>query len=160
MSIIHERVQKHLDATEVPHQIRPHMNAGRKIRSPNDFAESLGYELGRVTKSVFCRSHTGSTYAVLVAPMDRRIKFKDAADILGCGRLELANADDLLNVTGYPKHGVSPFGLGPNVAVVVDRGLLGYMTVLVGGGAVGVEIEVDPSHLTQATNAIVIDLSE
>lgn len=54
-----------------------------------------------------------------------------------------------------PRHGVSPLGLDSTIAVVVDRELLDYESVLVGAGVAGVEIELSPVDLIDATHAVV-----
>jgi Cys-tRNA(Pro)/Cys-tRNA(Cys) deacylase len=113
-----------------------------------------------VTKSVFCRSQSKASYAVLVGPVDKRIDFKLASQALGAGRLEVASAQELDQLIGYPRHGVSPFGLDSAISVVVARELLSYDSVLVGAGAPGVEIEVAPRELIRATNALVENIAK
>jgi Cys-tRNA(Pro)/Cys-tRNA(Cys) deacylase len=152
---IHARVAQHVESFGVSCTVRHHADFLADIRSPADFADALGYQVGRVTKSVFCRSQSKAHYAVLVAPSDARIDLKRAARRLDAGRLEIASPNELGEITGYPRHGVSPFGLDPAVSVVVARELLGFDSVLVGAGTVGVELEVSPADLVAATEAVV-----
>jgi Cys-tRNA(Pro)/Cys-tRNA(Cys) deacylase len=72
---------------------------------------------------------------------------------LAAGRLEIADPDELQQLTGYPRHGVSPFGLDAGISVLIARELLDYESILVGAGAIGVEIEVSPLDLVDATHA-------
>ncbi len=90
--------------------------------------------------------------------MDQRIDLKQAAQSLDVGRLEFASPQELEEMIGYPRHGVSPFGLNSVISVVVARSLLRHETVLVGAGAIGVEIEITPQELIDATNALVEDI--
>jgi Cys-tRNA(Pro)/Cys-tRNA(Cys) deacylase len=154
------RVKQHIESLQIQYSVRYHNEMAEEIRSPGDFAAALGYELARITKSVFCRSQVGGTYALLVSPMDQLIDFKEASRALDNGRLEVATPEQLKQVLGYPRHGVSPFGLTSGVSVLVARQLLVYESILVGGGAVGVEIEVSPHELIRATNAIVGDIAK
>lgn len=156
---IHVRVQQHIDSTSISYKTHIHSAMSRPIESPADFANALGYELSRVTKSVVCRSRSNSRLAVLVTPMGTRINFAAASHALGLGRLEIVKSDALGTAIDYPKHGVSPFGLDPDVSVLVDTQLLGYESILVGGGRVGVEIELLPADLVRATHAQVASIT-
>ena len=160
MTTIDPRVRRHIESLDVLCTIRYHRDFPADIRTPADFADALGYELARITKSVFCRAQSKGSYAVLVAPMDQRIDFKRAAQALDAGRLEVASPEELEQITGYPRHGVSPFGLDSKVSVVVARELLRYESVLVGAGALGVEIEVSPLELIDATKALVENIAK
>jgi Cys-tRNA(Pro)/Cys-tRNA(Cys) deacylase len=153
MATVSPRVQHHIDSLGISCTIRRHRDFTTDIRTPADFAAALGYQPGRITKSVFCRSHSKSSYAVLVAPSDKRIDLKQASHTLDTGRLEIADSDELQELTGYPRHGVSPFGLDSSISVLVARELLDHESVLVGAGAIGVEIEVSPFDLVNATHA-------
>jgi Cys-tRNA(Pro)/Cys-tRNA(Cys) deacylase len=160
MTIINPRVQQHIQSLNIPCTIRNHRDFLGDIRTPADFAAALGYQLARVTKSVLCCSQSKASYAVLVGPIDKRIDFRQASHALSVGRLEVASPEELEQTIGYPRHGVSPFGLDSAISVVVARELLDYESVLVGAGAVGVEIEVSPIELIQATNAVVENIAK
>jgi Cys-tRNA(Pro)/Cys-tRNA(Cys) deacylase len=159
MPAIDPRVQRHIQSLGISCTIRYHRDFPSEINTPADFADALGYQLSRITKSVFCRSQSKASYAVLVGPIDKRIDFKRASQALDAGRLEVASPQELEQVIGYPRHGASPFGLDSAISVVVARELLSYESVLVGAGALGVEIEVSPLELISATNALVENLA-
>ncbi len=158
MLTINPRVQHHIRSLNISCTTRRHRDFPNDIRTPADFADALGYQPARITKSVFCRRQSRASYSVLVAPGNKRIDLKQASQALGAGRLEIASVDELEQLTGYPRHGVSPFGLDSAISVVVARELLAYESVLVGAGAIGVEIEVSPLDLVDATNALVGDI--
>jgi prolyl-tRNA editing enzyme YbaK/EbsC (Cys-tRNA(Pro) deacylase) len=56
--------------------------------------------------------------------------------------------------------GLAGLKLDSAISVVVARELLSYESVLVGAGAVGVEIEVSPLELVCATNALVENIAK
>jgi len=56
--------------------------------------------------------------------------------------------------------GLAGLKLDSAISVVVARELLSYESVLVGAGAVGVEIEVSPLELVRATNALVENIAK
>ena len=53
---------------------------------------------------------------------------------------------------GVSPKGVSPLGLG-QIPLIVDESLFSHGTMLVGGGAIGVDIELDPRDLARVTHA-------
>jgi Cys-tRNA(Pro)/Cys-tRNA(Cys) deacylase len=160
MTTIDPRVQHHIQSLKLSCTIRYHEDFPAGIRTPADFADALGYQLARITKSVFCHSQSKASYALLVGPIDKHIDFKRASQALDVGRLEVASSRELEHMIGYPRLGVSPFGLDSAISVVVARELLGYESVLVGAGVVGVEIEVSPFELVHATNAFVENIAK
>ncbi|AEF38662.1 aminoacyl-tRNA deacylase [Hoyosella subflava] len=159
MTSPHVNVLRSVDATGVNVAIHDHESFESPIRSPQDFADALGYQLSRITKTVFLRSKSSGHYAVAVCAMDRKLDFAAIADGLHQStRMEVASAEELDRVIGYPKHGVSPLGLPSDVAVVVDEALLAEPTVLIGGGAAGVELELAPADLVWASGARVAQI--
>ena len=152
---LHKNVQAAISGLEAGCKIHDHNKFSSQIKSPQDFATALGYQIGRITKTLFLRTRDGRTYGVAVCSIDLRLDFKLAAEALGVKRIEAASPEDLKAKTGYPRNGVSPLGLAEDIAVVVDRPLLDYPTVLVGGGATAIEIEVAPADLIDISRATV-----
>lgn len=155
----HPRVLAHLNSSNTPYLVMDHATIPTAINSPVDFAAALGYPLGRIMKTLLCRPRSTGNYVAVVCSVDARIDFKYIAAELNCGRLEVANAHQLQEATHYPSRGVSPLGLDDQVAVVVASHACNYDTVLVGGGAVGIEIEIAPRELIRITGAKVLDLN-
>ena len=79
---MHPRVQQALVSAGVNYRVRNHADCPGPIRSPQDFAACLGYELGRITKTLFCRSTRRDKYALVVAAMTRKIDFTVIAGAL------------------------------------------------------------------------------
>lgn len=139
--------------------IHDHDSIGRHIHSPQDFAVAIGVPLKQITKSLFLRSKTGSGYAVAVLGMDRKLDFKAASLVAGIGRLEIGKPEELVEVIGYPRNGVSPLGLPDDIVVVIDKELRDFSTVLVGGGATGIEIQIAPAAIVELTGAKIDTIS-
>jgi len=154
---MHPRVQQALVSAGVNYRVRNHADCPGPIRSPQDFAACLGYELGRITKTLFCRSTRRDKYALVVAAMTRKIDFTVIAGALGCARVEVADRKELESMLGYPPQGVSPLGVD-GYPVFIDEGLLNHPTVLIGSGMLGVEIELEPAALVKVSSAQVKQL--
>lgn len=154
MNKLHENVESAVASLGGAYKVHDHSTLPSEIKNPNDFAAALGYPIQRITKTLFLRSHDGQSYAVAVCSMDRRLDFKSTARAVGVKRIETASAEDLRAKTDYPRNGVSPLGLPGDVQVIIDKGLLDYPTVLIGGGSTGIEVELAPAdlvHLSKGT---------
>jgi Cys-tRNA(Pro)/Cys-tRNA(Cys) deacylase len=153
MNELHGNVLAAISSCEADYKVHSHSKFSSEISSPQDFAAALGYQVQRITKSLFLRSHDGGTYAVAVCSINQRLDFKLTAEAIGVKRLAAAGPEDLAAKTGYPRNGVSPLGLAPDIAVVVDALIFDYPTVLIGGGAAAIEIELAPADLVQISGA-------
>jgi Cys-tRNA(Pro)/Cys-tRNA(Cys) deacylase len=147
---VHPRVSDALQRLQCPYKVHRHDALPLPVRSPADFAAQLGYDLGRITKSLLVRSTGADRYAVVVSPMGKKIDFGAVARLINVKRVEVASCLELANHTGYPEKGVSPLGV-EQLPVFLDEMLFQFPTVLVGAGEVGVEVELSPDDLQRAT---------
>ena len=159
MSAVHPNVDRALRAAGVRYAVRRHVDCAQPILRPDDFAAALGYDVARIAKTILVRTLDGSRYACAVLSANQRVDVKAVGGILGRSRIELAATDEVLARTGYPRTGVSPLGLGEDIPVIIDEGLYRHLTVLVGAGDVGVELEIAPADLQNASNGTVAPIS-
>lgn len=150
---LHANVQAALVGARAEYRVHDHRKFSTEIKSPQDFAAALGYPIQRITKTLLLCSQDRQVYAAAVCSVDRRLDLKSTADAIGVKRIEVASPEDLRKRTDYPRNGVSPLGLADNIMVVADRLLFNYPTVLIGGGAAAIEIELSPSDLTLISGA-------
>lgn len=148
-------VGEHLSAADVNYVLRSHSDAGRPIASPADFAKALGIAPDRIAKTVLLKTRPHGTFVRVTCSTQRPITLHILAEHLGVSRLSVASVDELRDRLGQPPMGVSPFA-ATDVPVIVDAALLDETTVLVGGGTVGVEVELSPRCLVHATSATVL----
>ena len=146
------KVIETLEKSQFPYKLHDHSKFLKKIESPLDFANQLGYDISRITKSLFVRSNARDTYAIVVCSMNLKVDFKVLAKIMGCKKVEVANLSELQKKVGYPSKGVSPIGI-INVPTYLDSGLKDMPTILLGAGEVGFEVEITPSILQLVTKA-------
>jgi Cys-tRNA(Pro) deacylase len=158
LEVVHPRVRAVLDARRVPVRVHRHADQPIPIRGPRDFAQALGYDLRRITKSLFVRRDDGG-YVVIVCPVPQRVDLARMARHLGCRRLELAGLTELEAYLGFSPGGVSPIGIG-DIPVLLGGELFDYPTVLVAAGEVAVEIEIEPARLAAITSATVLPMAE
>ncbi|HYM15566.1 MAG TPA: YbaK/EbsC family protein [Dehalococcoidia bacterium] len=97
-------------------------------------AAAAGCELGQIIKTLAVWV-AGSALLALVAG-DRRLDDRLLASRAGVGRkqVKLAGAGEVLELTGYPVGGVSPFGLDHPLPMILDASLRRFATVWVAAG--------------------------
>ncbi len=149
---MHEKVIGALEKGGHPYTVHRHADLSVPIRGPKDFANALGYDLSRITKSLFLKSRDGERYIMAVCSMTRKLDLPLIAEHLGIKKITMAGADELASQVGFPSTGVSPIGVDP-IPVLMDNELCRLPTILVGAGAVGVEVEINPIHLYEITGA-------
>jgi Cys-tRNA(Pro) deacylase len=92
-------------------------------------AAAAGCELGQIVKTlvVFVRD----TPMFVLVPGDRRLDDRLVAARFGVGRkqVRLASAEEVLDLTGYPVGGVSPFGATTALKTLVDESFNRFDTI-------------------------------
>jgi Cys-tRNA(Pro)/Cys-tRNA(Cys) deacylase len=156
---LHENVHAAIRGLQAEYKVYDHRDLATEIRTPADFASALGYPVERIAKTLFLCTPDRQAYAAAVCSVSRRLDFKSAAAAIGVSRIEVASAEDLGAKTGYPRNGVSPLGLAPAILVVVDRLILDYPSILIGGGAAAVEVEIAPADLVRISGAAVASIT-
>ena len=146
------RIVEALNASAVAYRVHRHDDFDRPIRAPKDFADALGYDLSRITKTLFLKSRDEERHYLVACSMDKRVDLPALAVRLGARRLELAPLADLQRLVGYPPTSVTPIAV-PEIPVFMDETLLCHPTVLTGAGVPRVEIEISPSDLAALCRA-------
>lgn len=158
MESIHPRIAEALSQHGISPIVHRHGLMPVAPQRPQDMARLLDWPLSRITKSLFLRTRPEGSYTVVVCPVDRRVDLARLAERLGVRRLELATPQELSAWLGYSPGGVSPLGTD-GIPVYLDDALLRYPSVLIAGGEVGVEIEMEPRDLLRLTGASVLSMT-
>ena len=128
------------------------------VRSLAEAAAARGLEPRQVVKSLVIRRGDDDFLFVLV-PGDRTISWPKLRELLGVSRLSMPDAATALDVTGYERGTITPFGSTTAWPVVADERLRGT-DISVGGGASGVTIVADGDAVIAALDATVADVTE
>ncbi len=148
-----ERAVAGVEATGIAYEVTRH----GPVRSLAEAAAARGIEPGQLVKSLVVRRADDDFLFVLV-PGDRTISWPKLRQLLGVSRLSMPDAVIALEVTGYERGTITPFGSLRAWPVVVDERVGG--TIAVGGGAHGVGLTVDAADLVRVLDAQVADVSE
>ena len=145
----------HLTEHKVPYQIHRHSSYPQAITRPEDFAHVLGYDVARISKSLFVRDPKHEVFAILVIGATYRADLAKLASQLGVNRLELADEQELRLKVGHPRMAVTPIGI-ESIPVFIDEELMGFPTILTGAGVAKMEIEMSPKDLCRLSGARVL----
>jgi Cys-tRNA(Pro)/Cys-tRNA(Cys) deacylase len=153
---MHHRIREILDKSAVPFKVHLHAQLRRPIRSPQDFATELDYDLARITKTLLLRCMPIGQYALVVCSTGKRVNFVELARHCGARRVEVARETELHEKLGYPTNGVSP--IGGDIRIIIDDALFNFPTICFGAGEPGAEIEMSPYDLRNITGADVLSV--
>jgi Cys-tRNA(Pro) deacylase len=126
------RVQAALDAVGYSGAI---MRVSGSTHTAEQAAAAAGCALGQIIKTLAV--YVAGTPMLALVAGDRRLDDRLVAARAGVGRkqVKLASPEQVLELSGYPVGGVSPFGLSTPLPAVVDASLRRFDTVWVAAGA-------------------------
>lgn len=131
---------------------------GHSTRTAQEAAAALGTTPERIVKSLVFLAD-GQPLLVLVSGA-HRVSVAKLARITGASRVQVADAQTVHRITGFPPGAVPPTGHATPLAVFMDEALLASDVVYTGAGAPHALLEVSPQDLQRATAATVTDLRE
>ncbi|HZB67133.1 MAG TPA: YbaK/EbsC family protein [Ornithinibacter sp.] len=149
-----ERAAAALRASGIPHEVTRH---GR-VRSLEEAAAARGVAPRDIVKTLVVRRGEGDFLFVLV-PGDREISWPKLRAHLGVNRVSMPDADTALDVTGYERGTITPFGSTTAWPVVADATMTGRR-VSIGAGAHGVAATVGADAVVTALGADVADVTD
>ena len=148
-----ERAAAALAEAGVQHTIVRHGPVG----SLEEAAQLRGVTPDRIVKTLVVRRADDDFLFVLV-PGDRQISWPKLRSLLGDARLSMPDAGNALEVTGYERGTITPFGSLRAWPVVVDSRVDGVISL--GAGAHGVSATVAADDVVRALDATVADVTE
>lgn len=121
-------------------------------------AQKIGREAGVVYKTLVSQG-TSRAYYVFVIPVEAELDLKKAAKAVGEKKIEMIPVKDITAVTGYVRGGCSPVGMKKLFTTIVDSSAEQMGRIIVSGGQIGMQIELDVADLLQATKGRLADVS-
>lgn len=129
-----------------------------RVGSLAEAAAARGVEPGDIVKTMVVRRGEGDHLLVLV-PGDRSISWPKLRALLGVSRLSMPSAAGALEVTGFERGTITPFGTRTRLPVVADERIRGRR-VSIGAGDHGVAATVDGDALIGYLAASVADVTD
>ena len=129
-----------------------------RARSLDHAAELRGLPPSSIIKTMVVRRSDDDHVFVLV-PGDRVIDWPKLRALLGERRLSMPDADEALEITGYERGTITPFGAKADLPVVADE-RVSTGTVSIGGGSPGCSLTIGGTALVVALDADVADVTK
>lgn len=120
-------------------------------------ADQLGLPYEKVYKTLVTKGHGGG-YFVFVIPIAEELDLKKAARSVGEKSVEMIHVKDITAVTGYVRGGCTSVGMKKQYPVRVDESAAQLPSMIVSGGKIGVQIELQPQDLLKAAGGEYADL--
>jgi prolyl-tRNA editing enzyme YbaK/EbsC (Cys-tRNA(Pro) deacylase) len=127
----------------------------RSTHTAQDAAQACGCNVAQIVKSLVYRGVTTRLPLLLLVSGANRVDEQAVARYVG-EKLSRPDAEDVLEITGFPVGGVPPLGHARALRTYLDADLLGFDVVWAAGGTNSAMFAVDPDKLRTATGAIVI----
>lgn len=112
-------------------------------------AAALDTEVGQIAKSMLFKAKTGQ-YFLVVSAGDVRMDTKALRDLIG-SKVWMANAEEVVEITGFPVGGVCPFDLKVEVPVYLDESLKRYDVVYTAAGTPNSALPITYEELMEIT---------
>jgi Cys-tRNA(Pro)/Cys-tRNA(Cys) deacylase len=143
------RAAQALDKLGIPYEIR---EFEEEELGADEVAEKLQIPLAQVFKTLVVRGdRTGIILACL--PGTLTLSLKALARVSGNRKVEMAEKDEILRLTGYIRGGVSPLGGKKDYPVFLDQSALEQPIISVSAGMRGMQLFLTPPDLLRATRA-------
>ena len=97
-------------------------------------------------------------YFVFVIPIAKELDLKKAAKTVGEKSLSMIHVKDINEVTGYIRGGCTAIGMKKRYVTRIDESAKLLDKIIVSGGRIGSQIELDPEDLCCAAGAEFADI--
>ena len=146
-----------LDRGKVPYTVHTYDHSDGRIDGVS-VAAKVGIDPERVYKTLVTRGNSGGHF-VFVIPVALELDLKKAARAVGEKSVAMLRVEEINKVTGYIRGGCSPVGMKKRYPTVFDSRAAGLETIVVSGGRIGTQVELDPGALMAATGAKTADIT-
>ncbi|BDI23037.1 aminoacyl-tRNA deacylase [Herbiconiux sp. L3-i23] len=126
--------------------------------SLEEAAGLLGISPADIVKSLVVKRKDG-TYLFALVPGDRQIAWAKLRAVVGVNKLQLPDAGQALEATGYERGTITPLGSTTAWPVYADSRIAGRR-IAMGAGEHGSSLFVDADALVAAFDATLADISD
>lgn len=151
-------VMRILEQEKIPYKPWFYENKDGKIDGVS-VAAKLGENVEQVFKTLVTRG-ADKNYYVFAVPVAMELNLKAAAKSVGVKSVEMIHVSEINKITGYIRGGCSPVGMKKQFRTVIDSRCEAQKTILVSGGRIGTQVEVEPSRLLKLIGGTTAAIAE
>ncbi len=126
-------------------------------RTSAEAAAAVGCEIGQIAKSLIFKGKTTQKPILVIASGANRVDEKKVKAYAG-EKLDKADADFVLQHTGYAIGGIPPVGHIHPLEPIIDQDLLQYKEIWAAAGTPHAVFRLTPDQLVQITSGAVVDV--
>ncbi|MBX7281138.1 Cys-tRNA(Pro) deacylase [Clostridium chauvoei] len=115
-------------------------------------AEKINKPVQEVYKTLVTIGNSKEIY-VFVIPVNEELDLKKSAKIVSEKKIDMIQVKDIQKYTGYIRGGCSPLGMKKQYKTFIDSTAKELDKIIVSGGKIGIQIEMNPNNLTDILNA-------
>lgn len=156
MSKIKTNAMRILDNHNIEYKIITYANKDGKIDGIS-VANKIGKDPKSVFKTLVAQGNSNAIY-VFIIPVTEELDLKKAAKACGEKKVEMIHVKDITKHTGYIRGGCSPIGMKKDYPTFIDESASNLDTMVVSGGKIGVQIELNVEDLKNTTKASINEL--
>ncbi len=151
-------VMRILEQAKIPYKPWFYENKDGKIDGVS-VAAKLGENVEQVFKTLVTRGADKNFY-VFAVPVAMELNLKAAAKSVGVKSVEMIHVSEINKITGYIRGGCSPVGMKKQFRTVIDSSCEAQKTILVSGGRIGTQVEVEPKQLLELIGGTTAAIAE
>lgn len=125
-------------------------------------ADMLALPYEKVYKTLVTTGGAGEKhsrdYFVFVIPVAEELDLKAAARSVGVKSVEMIHVKDIQQITGYIRGGCTAVGMKKQYVTRIDSSAQSLEKIIVSGGRIGSQLELDPGDLARAAGAQFADI--
>src|SRR3954453_11367173 len=150
MAISKTNAMRILDTESIYYGMLSYDNKDGKIDGVS-VAQKVDRNVEQVYKTLVIQGSSKGIY-VFVIPVEEELDLKKAAKVAKEKKVDMIAVKDIQKWTGYIRGGCSPIGMKKLYPTFIDESAGQLTHMLVSGGKIGVQIEINPSDLQRVTN--------
>ena len=135
-----------LDQAKIPYTPHFYPHEGKPVDGET-VARLTGLPPETVFKTLVTRGRGPVRFFIFVIPVGKELDLKAAARAAGEKAVSMVHAAELTHITGYVRGGCSPVGMKKLFPTFIDQSAKGQDTIMVSGGRIGTQVELDPEAL-------------
>ncbi|HHW49062.1 MAG TPA: YbaK/EbsC family protein [Clostridiaceae bacterium] len=124
-------------------------------RTSQEAANAIGCKIGQIAKSLIFKGKTSQKPILIIASGANRVNEKAVKEYIG-EKLEKADAEFVLEHTGFVIGGVPPVGHKTSITTFIDEDLMQYDEIWAAAGTPYAVFKLTPKILVEITKGSVI----
>jgi prolyl-tRNA editing enzyme YbaK/EbsC (Cys-tRNA(Pro) deacylase) len=126
-------------------------------RTAQQAADAIGCEVGQIAKSLIFKGKTSGNPVLVIASGKNRVSEKRIAECCG-EQIEKADADFVLQATGFAIGGIPPVGHSTHIKPFIDQDLMAYDLIWAAAGTPNAVFKLQPKDLLKITGGTIVGI--